>query len=122
MTVKNGAVVRPRVGGGCASWSRGVMTVESGARLDVTGLGYRGRLRPLRRGAGPARRRGRRVAARRWREPRRPGCEVDQPGPAGEVFDSVFEPRSAAAAARSILGGADAAGAAATAAELDLRS
>jgi hypothetical protein len=42
VVVKSGAVVRPAVGGSLKFMVSGTMTVEAGARIDVTGLGYLG--------------------------------------------------------------------------------
>jgi hypothetical protein len=89
--VKSGAVVTPATGGALSFKVSGRMTIESGARLDVTGLGYAGGAAAAHPGAAPS------------------GVAASQPdaggshggagslgttaGPAGAVFDSVYEPQ-----------------------------
>jgi hypothetical protein len=91
LTLKTGAVVTPAVGGELRAGISGTMTVETGARLDVSALGYAGPSTGSTAGGVPS-----------GVTPSSPdaggshggaGRVGNQAGPAGEVFDSVYQPQ-----------------------------
>ena len=96
LVVKSGAIVRPVAGDRMSFKVLGTMTVESGAVLDVTGLGYGDETAPDHpEGYGPE-----------WVNPSHPdaggshggsGLVWNGAGPAGDVYDSVYSPQLAGA-------------------------
>jgi hypothetical protein len=89
--VKAGAVVRPATGGLLQFELSGRLTVEAGARLDVTGLGYRGgsQWEPI--GGAPEGLAGSSLVSG-GSHGGLGGVSYGRTGNAGEVFDSVYQP------------------------------
>ncbi|HEX6904370.1 MAG TPA: carboxypeptidase regulatory-like domain-containing protein [Thermoanaerobaculia bacterium] len=91
VTLKNGAAVTVSQGGSLKMTLSGRLTVEAGAALDVTGLGYAGGSAANTPGAAPAG-----VAASlvdAGGSHGGIGSLGELAGPAGEVYGSVYEPR-----------------------------
>ena len=90
MTVKAGSsAVKPVQGGALNLTVSGQLTVESGAVLDVSTLGYAGSASATVAGGAPALVAG--SVADSGGSHGGPGQVFGSPGPAGEVFDSVYQ-------------------------------
>ena len=88
LTLKAGGTATVAQGGTIKMNVTGTLTVEAGAVLDVTGLGYRA---PRRRTGRQARRPGSPRRGRRRRQPWRRRLDLGL-GPPGDTFDSVYMP------------------------------
>jgi hypothetical protein len=87
--VKAGAVVRPAAGGELRIVTPGKLTIEAGARLDVTGLGYAGGHVNHPTGFAPAGVAG----AAGYGGGSHGGRGLYNSNGSGELYDSVYEPR-----------------------------
>jgi hypothetical protein len=93
MTVKAGLPVTPAQGGTLNLTISGQMTVESGAVLDVTGLGYAGGLSTSQNAPGTAPAGVTAAATDAGGSHGGLGTTYDLTGPAGEVYDSAYQPQ-----------------------------
>ncbi len=108
VTVPTGSVVTPATGSGVSLKVSGTLTVESGARLDVSGFGYAGGTSTSADGKAPAGVRGSSPDA--GGSHGGVGVSWGTAGPAGEVYDSVYEPSQAGGGAAYAYGAAGQAG------------
>ncbi len=91
MTIKSGSPVTPAQGGTLSLTVSGQLTIEAGAVLDVTGLGYLGGQSQNAPGTAPAGVTGAAVDAGGSHGGL--GTTLDYAGPAGEVYDSAYQPQ-----------------------------